>query len=50
MYTIGITCEQIIDSGRILSYVDNVLVYRKGTNREQTTSESQDELDGIGSW
>lgn len=50
VYTIGITCGQFNNNGRILSYVDGVLIYRRVTNREEIAIELQDEFDRIGSW
>ena len=36
--------------GRTLSFADDVLVYRKGKNREETARSVQEELDRIGEW
>jgi len=50
IYTVRITREQIVGSGKTLSYADDVLVYRQGKDRERIAHDLQTELDRIGSW
>lgn len=48
----GVNCGQFNDNSSTLSYmsyVDDVLAYSHGANREQTVSELRDELDRIDS-
>ena len=50
VYTLGITSNQMEGPGRVLSFADDVLVYRQGTNRQRTATSVQEELDRLGVW
>ena len=48
--SVGITSNQLEGPGRVLSFADDVLVYRQGKDRQTTAAEVQLELDRIGTW
>jgi len=50
VYTVGITSNQLEGPGRILSFADDVLIYRTGKDRQAVTEGVQGELDRIGTW
>ena len=50
VFTIGITSNQLEGPGRMLSFADDVLVYRSGRSREAIVASAQLEIDRIGDW
>ena len=50
VYTIGITSNQLEGPGRVLSFADDVLVYRQGKNRIAIANSVQEELDRLSTW
>jgi hypothetical protein len=46
-YTVRTTDDQILRQGGILSYADDVLVYRQDRDKERITAELQNELDAL---
>ncbi|XP_005112393.1 solute carrier family 22 member 15-like [Aplysia californica] len=50
MSTVGITSGQLEGPGRVLSFADDVLVFRRGKDRQEIANAGQQELDRIGQW
>ena len=50
VYTLGITSNQMEGPGRVLSFADDVLVYRHGKDRRAIANGVQEELERIGGW
>ena len=50
VYTVGITSNQLEGPGKVLSFADDILVYRHGRDRQIMADSVQEELDRIGQW
>ena len=50
VYTLGITSNQMEGPGRVLSFADDILVYRHGKDRRAIANSMQEELERIGNW
>ena len=50
VYTVGITSNQLEGPGKVLSFADDILVYRHGKDRQIMADSVQEELDRIGQW
>ena len=50
VYTVGITSNQLEGPGRVLSFADDVLAYRRGKDRQIIATGVQQELDRIDTW
>ena len=50
IYTVGVTSNQLEAPGRTLSFADDVLVYRHGSDRQEIARSAQEELNRLGGW